>query len=323
MDIIVCNRGYIPRSCSEVRPGRTQRIVHTTEQATRPLQAAAWEALVQNWRALLLAALVVTLYLPVLTRLALQWYEDPDYSHGFLVPVFSAYVLWTRRAELGRLIPRPSRWGMMLLLPSLALLFLGSLGAELFLTRISLWLTIVALVLHFQGWEWMRKAIFPLGFLLLMIPPPTIIYNQIVFPLQLLASQFATTCLHVSGIVPVLREGNLLILPNYTIEVVEACSGIRSLLSLIALALAYGYLVEKSVPVRSLLVAAMVPLAILSNGTRVLGTALMTHYWGPQAAEGFFHNFSGMVIFVVSTMLLLAVHSGISAIRSRVKERTS
>jgi len=145
-----------------------------------------------------------------------------------------------------------------------------------------------------------------------------VVYNEIVFPLQFLASKFATRVLELLNLFPVMREGNVLVLPRMRLEVVAACSGIRSLMSLLALAAGYGYLVERSIAVRWFLVMAMVPLAIISNGTRVMITAIMANYIGPQAAEGFMHEFSGWVIFVVATIMFLALHSLITLIRKKL-----
>jgi exosortase len=206
---------------------------------------------------------------------------------------------------------------MVMVIFSLAVLFLGSLGAELFLARISLLGVICGLVVYFRGWSLLRAMAFPLAFLLFAIPIPVIIYNQIVFPLQFVASRFATSTLELLNIFPIMREGNVLIMPNMRLEVVEACSGIRSLMSLLALAAGYGYLAERSTVVRWFLFLAMVPLAIVSNGTRVMITALMAHYIGPQAAEGFMHEFSGWVIFVVATALFLGLHTLSVAIRKK------
>jgi exosortase len=262
-----------------------------------------------GWRGWLLVAVMVGLYAPVLSRLVRQWYEDPDYSHGFLVPLLSAYLIWQRRDKLAEIVRKPSNWGLVVVAFALTLLFLGSLGAELFLTRVSIILMICGLIVYFSGWGLLRGMAFPLAFLLFAIPIPVLIYNEIVFPLQFIASRFATTILETLNLFPIMREGNVLIMPGMRLEVVEACSGIRSLMSLLALAAGYGYLAEKSVPVRWFLIVAMVPLAIVSNGTRVMITALMTNYIGPQAAEGFMHEFSGWVIFVVATVLFLALHS--------------
>ena len=159
---------------------------------------------------------------------------------------------------------------------------------------------------------------FPIAFLLFAIPMPVVIYNEIVFPLQFIASKFATRTLEMLNLFPIMREGNVLILPGMRLEVVEACSGIRSLMSLLALAAGYGYVVERSVAVRWFMVIAMVPLAIVSNGLRIMITAIMAHYIGPKAAEGFMHEFSGWVIFVVATVLFLLLHSFVTYIRKKL-----
>ena len=271
-----------------------------------------------GWQTWLLAAVVLGLYAPVLWRLMRQWYSDADYSHGFLVPLLSIYLIWQRRDKLAQVPRRPSNLGLVVVVGALALLFLGSLGAELFLTRLSMIVTICGLVIYFSGWALLRAMAFPIAFLLFAIPIPVLIYNEIVFPLQFIASRFATSILELLNLFPIMREGNVLIMPGMRLEVVEACSGIRSLMSLLALAAGYGYLAEKSVPVRWFLVLAMIPLAIVSNGTRVMITALMTNYIGPQAAEGFMHEFSGWVIFVVATVLFLALHSLTIVVRKKL-----
>lgn len=270
-----------------------------------------------GWPGFLLTAVLVALYAPVLSRLVLQWYNDPDYSHGFIVPLLSAYLIWQRRKKLAQVAHRPSYTGLLVVLASLGLLVLGSLGAELFLTRISLIGTICGLIVYFGGWMLLRAMAFPMAFLLFAVPLPTLIYNEIVFPLQFIASRFATSVLEFLNIFPIMREGNVLIIPGMRLEVVEACSGIRSLMSLLALAAGYGYLAERSLPVRWFMFLSMVPLAIVSNGTRVMITALMTHYIGPQAAEGFMHEFSGWVIFVVATALFLALHTLTVVVRKK------
>jgi exosortase len=279
-----------------------------------------WQGLQSfGWQGWLLVGVLLVLYAHVLRSLVLQWYNDADYSHGFLVPVLSAYLVWQRRDKL-RLIPRQSApvWGLVIVLCSLGLLFLGSLGAELFLTRISMLGTICGLIVYFAGGRLLRGMAFPVAFLLFAIPFPVLIYNEIVFPLQFVASRFATKTLELLNLFPVMREGNVLVLPHMTLEVVEACSGIRSLMSLLALAAGFGYLTERSVPVRWLLFVAMVPLAIISNGTRVMITAIMANYIGPKAAEGFMHEFSGWVIFVVATILFLAFYSLTRLVRKKM-----
>jgi exosortase len=268
-----------------------------------------------GWQGLLLVVVMIVLYTRVMGTLVDQWYHDQDYSHGFLVPFLSAYLIWQRRDKL-RLVPRcPSFWGMFIVVVSLGFLFLGSLGAELFLARTSLLCTICGLIVYFCGWAMLRALAFPMAFLLFAIPIPVLIYNEIVFPLQFVASKFATSTLETINLFPIMREGNVLILPGMSLEVVEACSGIRSLLSLLALAAGFGYLVERSTVVRWILILAMIPLAIISNGTRVMITAIMANDMGPKAAEGFMHEFSGWVIFVVATALFLAFYGLMTKIR--------
>ena len=268
-----------------------------------------------GWQGLLLVAVLFALYTRTMRTLVDQWYYDADYSHGFLVPFLSAYLIWQRRDKL-RLVPRrPSFWGMLIVLVSLGFLFLGSLGAEFFLARTSLLCTICGLIVYFCGWAMLRALAFPMAFLLFAIPIPVIIYNEIVFPLQFVASRFATWTLETINLFPIMREGNVLILPGMSLEVVEACSGIRSLLSLLALAAGFGYLVERSTVVRWILILAMIPLAIISNGTRVMITAIMANYMGSKAAEGFMHEFSGWVIFVVATALFLGFYALMTKIR--------
>ena len=255
----------------------------------------------------ILSALLLLLYASVLKNLVVQWWSDPDYSHGFFVPLLSGYVLWRQRERWMKSEIKPNNFGFLVLLGAIGLLLIGSLGAELFTSRISLLVLIGGMVLFLAGWRFLRAVSFPLGFLIFMIPLPTIVYNQITFPLQLLASRFATFWLELLD-VPVLRDGNILVLSNYSLEVVEACSGIRSLMTLISLAVIYGYFLERRLWVRILLVVLMVPSAIVSNAIRIMGAGMMAHRFGPAAAEGFLHEFSGWVIFLVSLLLLFAFH---------------
>jgi exosortase len=258
-------------------------------------------------KGLVIGGLVAGLYGPVLIRMIVQWWQDPDYSHGFVVPLFVGYVLYQRRHQLRQVPLEPSNLGLPVMVGAIGLLLAGSLGAELFVARFSLLFLLGGMLLFFAGWKMLRAVAFPLAFLALMIPLPAIIYNQVTFPLQLLASRLSSSGLELVG-VPVLREGNVLVLPNYSLEVVEACSGIRSLMSLIALAVAYGYFVEKRQWVRISLVVLMVPIAVASNAMRVMGAGVLTYWFGPHAAEGFFHLFQGWLIFVSAVACMLLVH---------------
>ncbi len=260
-----------------------------------------------------LGVLLAILYAPILKSLVVHWWNDADYSHGFLVPIFAAFVIWHKRERLSSIPIHPSDFGLLAMVGGTALLLLGSLGAELFTSRFSIIVVIAGTVLFLGGWRLLRAVSFPLAFSVLMIPIPLIIYNQITFPLQLLASRFAAAALQLMQ-VPVLREGNLLILPNYTLEVVEACSGIRSLMTLLTLAIAYGYFAEKRSWARWALVLLVPPVAIVSNSIRIVGSGILTYRFGSRAAEGFFHAFSGWVIFLAALILMFLAHSAIRLI---------
>jgi exosortase len=259
------------------------------------------------WQISILGALILWLYWSTLTRLVAQWWHDPNFSHGFFVPLFSAFVIWQERERLARILPQPSWSGLAVLLAGLGVLIVGRMGAELFLDRSSLLLVLAALIILLSGWNLFRAVLFPWAFLLMMIPIPNIVFNQITFPLQLLASNVAATVLPIFG-VPVLREGNIINLAAMPLEVAEACSGIRSLMSLVTLAIIYGYLLEKRLWVRCLLVLASVPIAVAANDIRIIGTGLLVQYWDPDKAEGYFHASWGWIIFVVSLGMLYALH---------------
>jgi exosortase len=268
------------------------------------------------WQAAILAALSLWLYGPTIYRLVLQWAAtDSDFSHGFFVPLFSAFVLWQERRRLSEIILKPSWWGLPLLAFALCVLIVGRLGAELFLARVSMLLLIAGLVVLFAGWNFFRAVFFPWAFLLLMIPIPTLVFNQITFPLQLLASRIAADVLPLFD-VPVLREGNLINLPRMLdpLFVDEACSGIRSLMSLVCLAIIYGYLMERRIVVRWALAVISVPIAVAANSARIIGTGLVVQYWDLDKAQGFYHIFAGWLVFVVCLVLLYLAHLLIQSI---------
>jgi exosortase len=269
-----------------------------------PVVEADWPPLSQT---VLLAGFLLWLYMPTLARLIGQWWNDPNFSHGFFVPLFAAFIIWQKRSRLASLTVRPSWWGLLALAFGLCLLVIGQMGAELFLSRFSLLIVLAGWIVLFLGWAFFRALLFPWAFLLLMIPIPSVIFNQITFPLQLLASSVAGTILPWFG-VPVLREGNVIILPAMALEVADACSGIRSLMSLATLAIIYGYLLERRVWVRVVLALAALPIAVAANSLRVVVTGLLVQYWDPDKARGFFHEFQGWLMFVASLALLYLLH---------------
>ena len=245
-------------------------------------------------------------YWRVFQRLIQDWIVDGNYSHGWLIVPLAGYFAWERREKLRATPIRPSWFGLVVLVGSIFVLLAGLYGSEFFITRISLLGTIAGTVLFLFGWKHLRILAFPIAFLILMIPIPAIVLNKIAFPLQLFASRVGESAISAANI-PVLREGNVLVLASTTLEVAEACSGIRSLVSLITLGLIYGYFADSRTWVRVVIVASTIPIAILANGARVAGTGMAAHWIGPQAAEGFFHEFSGWALFLVAFVMMLII----------------
>ena len=301
----------------------TQPVTHPGPMAP-PSQERETVPVHTTWQlwlpAILLTALLISIYWSVVAKLVYDWYSQPDFSHGFLVPLFSAYLIWTKRDTLRKTPVRQSWAGVPLIVAGIITLFLGVYGAELFLARISLLMLLGGLIWTLAGREMLRELRFPLLVLLLGIPWPKVIYNQITFPLQILASKVASGVLPWFG-VPVLRDGNIIQLPSMPLEVAEACSGIRSLMSLFTAAVFYGYFLEPSVPRRVILALAAIPIAVAANGARIVGTGLAVQYWDPEKALGFFHEFSGWLIFCFSLVLLYLLHTTMSLVRKPAVQR--
>jgi exosortase len=256
---------------------------------------------------LTLSVLVVIMYASVLSALARQWWDDPNYGHGFFVPVFAVYVLWSERDRWSALPSRANNVGFAIMLFAIGLRVLGMLGAELFTARLSLVILICGIVLFLAGGQTLRSISFPIGYLLFMIPLPAIVYYQLTFPLQLWASRLGAGGLVALGIHTV-REGNLLVLPNCTLNVVEACSGIRSLLSLLAAVVAYGYVAEPSTWKRSVLAFASIPIAIATNGLRLVATGVLSYFFGPSVDSGVVHLALGLGFFALAFLSILLIH---------------
>jgi len=278
------------------------------------------------WKPLVIAGGVAFAYWGVLARLGHFWWEDENYSHGLLIPFVIGYILWTERDRLAGIARRPSVvWGGAAAAAALMMLWVGTAGAELFTQRASLVLLLAGLAVYFWGWRMLRAVLVPLFLLALAIPVPTILFNKVAFPLQLFASRCAVWAMRVFDI-PVLREGNVIELyplgstTTKKLEVVEACSGIRSLMTLVTLAVVFAYFTGPSDDegkggprlarfrtLRAVLVVlAAVPIAIITNAARVSGTGILARYYGTEVADGFFHEFSGWVIYIVAFLLLFA-----------------
>ena len=259
----------------------------------------------------LLGGLLLGLYWKILSALLAQWWDDPNYSHGFLVPLFSLYLIWGRRALLERLPRTGSLAGIAVVVGGLALLYLGNLGADNFLMRSSFIVILGGLVLFHLGPAILRAVLFPLAFLFFMVPLPGVIFYAITFPLQQLAAQQAAWTLEILG-VPVLLDGNIIHLAQLSLGVTEACSGIRSLISLAAGAVAWAYLLIPRGWPMILFVATTLPITIVANAARVVLTGLIGQYIGVKYASGFFHEFAGLGIYVAAFACLLGMQSLIS-----------
>jgi exosortase len=278
--------------------------VSNTRASAKLWQAPEFQVYLQGF---LLVATLAALYARVIASLLAQWWRDPNYSYGFVVPFLSLWLLWNRHERIKQHNLAPSWWGLLVVLGAMGLLVLGTLGAENFLSRTSLLFALAGIAICFCGWSFFCLTFSAWAVLFLMIPLPVIVYNRIALPLQFLASSFATTLLDLTG-VPVLREGNIIRLPTITLEVAEACSGMRSLMALITISLVYACLFEKRTWRRAALVLSAIPIAVVTNGLRILGSGLLGQYWSPEKAEGFFHEFSGLLIFCMSCILLWVFH---------------
>jgi exosortase len=241
----------------------------------------------------------VLLYGPTIVKLVYDWWTNPDYSHGLIVLPLALGLVWHRRRELAEAPTAPSALGLGIVVGSLLLLILGTLGAELFLTRASLLAFVAGTIVFLFGWRHLRLVGFPFLLLALTIPIPSIVISRLTLSLQFWASAMAEGILGLFRI-PVLREGNVLVLPNATLQVAEACSGIRSITALLTLALVVARFGSTRWAARALIVAAAIPIAVVVNGLRVAAAAVGARWFGAAAVEGAVHEALGWVMFLVA-----------------------
>lgn len=282
------------------------------------------------WKPFLIAAALTFVYAAVLVKLGTDWWTDENYSHGLLVPFVIGYIIYLEFDELKKAVATPSKFaGFALILFALLMLLGGTLGAELFTQRISLVVMLAGIVVYFFGKQILKSLAVPFGLLLLAIPVPQIVFNRIAFPLQIYASQMAIWGIRLFG-VPSVRKGNVIeILPDgatqiVSLEVVEACSGIRSLMTLMTLALVLAYFTRsknQSVETKAfnflknfdfwraiILIIAAIPIAVFTNAARVTATGFFTYQYGKRAAEGTFHDASGWLVYVAALVLLIGLN---------------
>lgn len=260
-----------------------------------------------SWRLVAwFGALLVLCYGPILYRMAVQWATDENMGHGFFVPVVAGYIAWRRRDALTFDPRQGNLWGLATVIFAALLSLVATLGAELFTARMSFVIALLGVILYLGGMRWVKILSFPLALLLFMIPIPTIIYAQLTLHLQILASQLGEMLITLMGI-PVLRAGNTLQLPSQTLDIAEACSGIRSLLSLMFLSLVFAYFMDKKVWMRWALLAATIPIAIGANGIRVALTGLLSEI-DTKLAGGMYHETEGYIVFIVALAALFLTH---------------
>ena len=254
----------------------------------------------------LLLAVFFSLYAHAVATLVADWSVDPNFSHGFFIPPIALYMVWVKRKSLTSMTPAPSNQGLGLICLGMMIHLTGHIGAELFLMRFSMVTTLAGMVLYFWGWKVLRALTLPISYLVLMIPLPTILWNKVAFPLQLLAAQLSAGVIQFIDI-PVFREGNILQLANTTLEVVDACSGLRSLTSLIALTGLFAYMAPLTLFKKWVLFFSAIPIAVAVNVIRLTLTAAMAYWISPAMAHGFLHDMSGMIIFVGALALVYLV----------------
>lgn len=257
---------------------------------------------------LLLLAIAV-LYADIFQGLYGDWLHDENYSHGFLVPLIAAYFAWSQRETLEGLDIKPATSGLILIFFALLILLAGVAAQEYYTRRSSFIFLLAGLIAFFFGWRWLKALLLPVGFLFFMIPLPYVIYDAISFPLKLFVAKFSVDTLKLIGVV-VLREGNIIMFPHTVLEVADACSGLRSIVSLLALGVTLAVLTQPKMSRKILLVALTIPIAVFTNMVRVVVTGYLAQHYGAAVAEGFFHDFAGMGVFLMA-MLLLFISSGL------------
>jgi exosortase len=262
--------------------------------------------------------LLILCYAPILYRLIVQWATDEDMGYGFFVPVVAGFIAWQRRHQLMAIPRETNNWGLVLVVFAALQSIAATLGAELFTARMAFVIALFGVVLYLGGKAWVKALLFPLVLLLFMVPIPQILYARLTMSLQMLASELGETLIGWMGI-PVFRTGNILELPSQSLDVVDACSGIRSLMSLTFLSLIYAYFSDKRIWMRWVLLIATIPIAILANGARVAITGLMSQI-NTDLAKGAYHEMEGYIVFIVALGALVVLHRLITIAVNKFKK---
>lgn len=254
-----------------------------------------------------LAGLVGLVYAPTLLGMYRKWAGDDDYSHAFLIPLLVGYLLWEDRHRLKHLRTQPCWPGLLLLMIATLFSCYGILGSDISAARISWWLMVVAIILFCYGLEAFKVLLLPLLVLSFTIPLPNVINARVMVYLKMVSSHLGAFILRLFGY-PVFVQGNIIDLGITQLQVVDACSGLRYVLPLLAIGLVSAHFFQKVLWKKALLVLAAIPVAILMNTFRIAGTGIITNTLGQEYAEGFFHGFSGWLVFMFSFALLFALN---------------
>lgn len=261
---------------------------------------------------------IVYSYWPTIFALVKQWLNNDDFSHGILVVPMSIYLIWEKRRQLAAADIQPDWRAFPVLILAICIFIVGELGAELFTTRVSMIVMLIAVIWMLYGYAVIKIIRFPLLFLFLMLPLPGFIYRNITFPLQLISSTWSTSLLHLLEI-SAYREGNVIDMGFTQFQVVEACNGLRFILPLLTLGVMFAFWWNKEISwwQRIVLITAAIPIAILANVIRIAGTGIISMHWGTEAAEGFFHGFSGWAVFMLCFMFYVMLNYGLKLLPSK------
>ncbi|MBU1340620.1 MAG: exosortase/archaeosortase family protein [Proteobacteria bacterium] len=246
------------------------------------------------------------LYYKAIAKLISDWSIDPNFSHGFLIPFVALYMVWYKKNEISQIPHESSKTGIIIIILGMLIHIAGNVGSELFLMRFSMIITLSGIIMYYYGVKMFRELMVPVAYLIMMIPIPSIIWNKIAFPLQLFSANLSSHTISLLNI-PVFREGNILHLANTSLEVIDACSGIRSLTSLLALTGVFAFLAPLGLFKKWILFFSAIPIAVAVNVIRLTITGAMAAWISPETAHGFLHDMSGLIIFGAALILVYIV----------------
>ncbi|MBF0483971.1 MAG: exosortase [Candidatus Omnitrophica bacterium] len=261
----------------------------------------------KNWQIFIAFVLFILAYVPIILWMWDRWFSrDSYYSHGILIPFVSVYLIWQKKDELKEMPAAPSFWGTVIVILGLLIYIFSSLFRVYFVGGFSMFTVLIGLILYFYGWKILRKIWMPIVFLLFMFPLPLVIITNISFRMKMLAAKIAAYILNHIGI-PALREGSMIYMRHAYVVVDDVCSGLRSLISLLALGGIFAYMTVTTRFKKWVIFLSTIPIAVATNVIRVVFLSSVAEIWGSQYTKGFVHDASGFFIFAVAFVLLYAV----------------